>query len=213
MEMEVGPAYVVDHIDESHELRKILELYPRSFSLTERDVIDREILSIARKYMESKGYHNFIDLTNDNYIVMDWRDGEQGSYHNDCTYSDISTSETTYNCLRIYRRFDEGIQGGNLLLYPDGVAPYTGSLRDAPIPCQACQPIGKPVSIDVRPTDQGMCVVCIRGDIVHGSEPAIGTQWGPDEGGIRTNHIEICYPCSRPRTCTATIVPDFDPWD
>lgn len=222
--MSQGPAYVVDYLDESHELcQGAITLLNRTGSLRDCQEEHLALVAVARKYMESKGYLNFKaptleadDLVCDKYLMGEWVDDEPAPYHDDGTSREgESSTNTTYNTVQVYCRFDKGLFGGNLLLYPDGCTEYDGPMIDAPAACGKCAPKGAPISIDPRPTEKGLCVVCVRGDIIHDVAPLYRSRprTYTDDDAKRV-YVEIGYPCTRSNACTEDEDDDEDdPWE
>jgi hypothetical protein len=161
-----SPYFTTEYIDNYHELNKIIEYFKEHSTITQTNMEEfdrKDLLNIGRKYMETKGYNNFTTTTESNSLVEHWIYNVSGkklptlSIHCD----DDGGVTGCVDTLILYYKFDEGIENGNLKIF-----------FDTPISINLTTPtkikyVTKQIIIDPRPTEDGICVLCIRGDVLH----------------------------------------------
>ena len=148
METYNGPTHYIDYITSEHKLYTLIKNIDKFDNETHMyEFPNKDLLNIAIDYMKSKGYDNFCEPTIYNSLIENWVYNVNGHKEPElCEHVDDDGGVNgNVNTLIIYYEFDDGIKGGNL---------YININNDIEI-------------FDPRPTEKGICVLCIRGDILH----------------------------------------------
>ena len=189
------PYFTTEYIDSSHELHKIIEYFKENDNITNTNMEDfdrKDLLDIGKKYMETKGYNNFFDTDNyydyvrsSNSLIERWVYTVEGKQESvlDEHHDDNGGVSGCVDTLILYYRFDEGVEGGDL-----NITLINPMLFETTSPTKIIYRV-KQITIDPRPTQKGICVLCIRGDVEHKIETMYGS-------GQRCC-IVLQYPCLR----------------